>query len=76
MRGFEAEQQRQMVLQYAKKHGKITRREVAELCQISNFQATRLLSGLVRDGHITLHGKGKGAFYTPAGDARNGRDNV
>ena len=67
VRGFEPEQQRQMVLQYAKKHGKITRREVAELCQVSNFQAIRLLRGLVTDGHITLHGKGKGAFYTPAG---------
>lgn len=76
VRGFEAEQQRQMVLHYAKKHGEITRREMAELCHVSNFQATRLLSSLVKGGHITLHGKGKGAFYTPAGDVRNGRDNV
>lgn len=67
VRGIKPEQQRQKVLQYAKKHGRITRREAAEICQISDFQATRLLRGLVKDGHITLHGKGKGAFYTPAG---------
>jgi len=66
VRGIKPEQQRQKVLQYAKKHGRITRREAAEICQISDFQATRLLRDLAKDGQITLHGKGRAAFYTPA----------
>jgi ATP-dependent DNA helicase RecG len=62
-RGFEPLQQEQMVLQYVEKHGRITRREVAELCRIGPYQATRLLNKLVRDGRLLRHGTRKGAFY-------------
>jgi len=62
-RGFEPLQQEQMVLQYVEKHGRITRREAAELCQLGPFQATRLLARLARDGRLVRRGTRKGAYY-------------
>ncbi|GIV83925.1 MAG: hypothetical protein KatS3mg052_0932 [Candidatus Roseilinea sp.] len=62
-RGFEPLQQEQMVLQYVDKHGRITRREAAELCRIGPYQATRLLDHLVKDGRLIRHGERKGAWY-------------
>lgn len=51
-RGFESLQQEQMVLQYVDKHGRITRKEAAELCQISSAQAYRLLHKLLESGKL------------------------
>jgi ATP-dependent DNA helicase RecG len=62
-RGFEPIQQEQMVLQYAEQHGRITRREAAELCQIEPEQASYLLTRLVRTGRLRLSGQRRGAFY-------------
>ena len=62
-RGFEPLQQEQMVLQYVQAHGRITRREVAELCQISPDQAYRLLKRLTGQGKLKRHGMKKGAWY-------------
>lgn len=62
-RGFEPLQQEQMVLQFVRKHGRITRREAAQLCQLSPDQAKRLLTRLVQRGNLTLHGARRGAFY-------------
>jgi len=62
-RGFEPLQQEQMVLQYVEKHGRITRREAAELCRISPDQAYRLLIRLTEDGRLARHGGKKGAWY-------------
>jgi ATP-dependent DNA helicase RecG len=64
-RGFEPLQQEQMVLQYVEKHGRITRREAAELCRIDVRQAGRLLARLAQEGKIVLHGTRKGAWYGP-----------
>ncbi|RTG98963.1 AAA family ATPase [Thermus scotoductus] len=62
-RGFEPIQQEQMVLQYVAKHGRITRREAAELCQVSPLQARALLSRLTARGKLVLRGSRRGAFY-------------
>jgi ATP-dependent DNA helicase RecG len=62
-RGFEPLQQEQMVLQYAEKYGRITRKEAAELCRIGPYQASRLLNRLVKDGRLLRHGERKGAWY-------------
>jgi ATP-dependent DNA helicase RecG len=62
-RGFEPLQQAQMVLQYVEKHGRITRREAAELCRLAPDQAYRLLSRLSEEGRIARHGTKKGAWY-------------
>ena len=62
-RGFEALQQEQMVLQYVDKHGRITRKDAAELCKIGNYQASHLLRRLVARGELTMQGAGRGAGY-------------
>jgi ATP-dependent DNA helicase RecG len=63
--GFEPLQQEQMVLKYVTQHGSIRRREVAELCRISDDQAKRLLSRLVAEGYLTRSGERKGTVYGP-----------
>ncbi len=65
-RGFEPLQQEQMVLQYVEKHGRITRREVAGLCQLSSDQAKRVLARLVERGNLRAQGERKGSFYVVA----------
>lgn len=63
-RGFEPLQQEQMVLQYVETHGRITRKEAAELCRISVPQAYRLLQRLTKQGVIAPDvGAGRGAGY-------------
>lgn len=62
-RGFEPLQQEQLVLQYVEAHGRIRRREVAELCKIGPAQATRLLGRLVRKGALEMHGQKRGTWY-------------
>lgn len=61
--GFDAIQQEQMVLKFVKAHGRITRKDVRELCQINDNQATYLLCKLSRQGKLKLIGKGRGAHY-------------
>ncbi len=64
-RGFDFPQMVQMLLQYAKAHGRITRKEAAELCQIREYQASYLLKRLVQEGKLALHGRRRGSYYTP-----------
>jgi ATP-dependent DNA helicase RecG len=62
-RGFEPLQQVQMILQFVEKHGKISRSEAAELCQLKPMQAYRLLQKLVKQGLLTPRG-GRGRRVT------------
>jgi ATP-dependent DNA helicase RecG len=62
-RGFEPMQQEQMVLQYVAKHGRITRREAADLCRIGSLQARDLLGRLALQGRLVLRGIKRGAAY-------------
>jgi ATP-dependent DNA helicase RecG len=61
--GFDPIQQEQMVIKFLENHGTIKRADVADLCKISPFQATRLLKRLIKEGKIASKGKGKGTFY-------------
>lgn len=61
--GFDAIQQKQMVIQYARENKKITRKEAAFLCQINENQASHLLRKLKKTGKLKMVGKGRGAFY-------------
>ena len=61
--GFDAIQQEQMVLSFIDTHGSIKRADAADLCHISPFQATRLLSRLKDKGAIRPVGQGKGTRY-------------
>ena len=56
-RGFEPLQQDPEVLRYAEMHGRITRREVAELCRITLPQAYRLLDQSVSKRLMAREGK-------------------
>lgn len=62
-RGFEPLQMEQMVLQYVKAHGKIARRDVANLCRITNRQANYLLKKMTERGLLKLVGKGRASAY-------------
>ena len=63
-KGFEPIQQEQMVLDYARKHGRITRSEAAELCQLGNYQASRLLRRISEKyNKFQMVGTRKGAHY-------------
>ena len=61
--GFDSIQQEQMALQFVKKHKRITRKEVVELCKLNEDQASRLLRKLHASGKLELSGKGRGAYY-------------
>jgi len=63
-RGFEPLQQEQMILQYARTHGSITRREAAELCRITAKRATVVLAKLAStNAELVLEGTRRGARY-------------
>lgn len=61
--GFDLIQQEQMVLTFVERHGSITRREAADLCQIASEQASRLLRRMRDDGKLTLIGAKRAARY-------------
>ncbi len=58
-----------MVLSVVQAEGQITRKKAAELCQVSEDQASRLLRKLCEESQLKLFGKGRGAHYV----ARNAR---
>ncbi len=61
--GFDLIQQEQMILNFVKEHRTIKRSEVADLCRISPYQASRLLKKLVQEGMIISKGKAKATSY-------------
>lgn len=63
VRGFDRIQQERMVLTFVGRHGSITRREAAELCQITSERASRLLRSLRDEGELKLIGSKRGARY-------------
>jgi len=65
-RGFEPLQMEHMVRQYAQAHGRVSRREVIDLCRISETQASYLLRRMVSAGELTRVGMGRNSFYRPA----------
>src|SRR5256885_5039559 len=60
---FDDIQQEQMVLEYAKRHGRITRREAAELCRLSTDQAKHLLLRLADGQKLVGRGRGRSVYY-------------
>jgi len=62
-RGFDRLQQRQMVLSAVQADGQIKRKQAAELCRLSEDQASRLLRKLCDEGMLEMVGKGRGAYY-------------
>jgi ATP-dependent DNA helicase RecG len=64
--GFDAIRQEEMVKQLANQQDSIQRRDVMELCGLSQDQATRLLRRLVDAGHLVRRGERRGAHYVRA----------
>jgi ATP-dependent DNA helicase RecG len=64
--GFEPLQQEQMILTYVDAHGRITRGQAADLCQIDPRQARVVLKRLVDRGDLRLVGQRRSAFYERA----------
>jgi ATP-dependent DNA helicase RecG len=61
--GFDPIRQEAMIMEYVAAHGRITRREVADLCSLGDDQASRLLRRLVANNRLALRGKKRGAYY-------------
>ena len=61
---FDEVQQEQMVLSYVKSHGRITRRDAAELCSISSEAAKALLRGMRDKKLLSMVGDRRSAYYT------------
>ena len=65
--GFSSLQHEQLVLNYVRQHGRVTRAEVVELCRLSADQAARLLKRLKEQGLLLQHGERRWASYTIVG---------
>lgn len=61
--GFDEIQQETMVLQYVQAHRRVARRDVVELCSLSEDQASRLLRRLSTEGKLKQIGQKRGAYY-------------
>jgi len=61
--GFASIQQEQMILQFAEAHGRIRRRDVSDLCLVTERQAGYLLEKLTNGVKLRRVGKGGGAYY-------------
>jgi ATP-dependent DNA helicase RecG len=62
--GFEPLQHEQMVIQYAREHGQIARRDAADLCRITPSQASHLLAKVAEHNpDLELVGERRGARY-------------
>jgi len=64
VRSFDTIQQEQMVLTYVEAHGRITRREAADLCAMTPEQASQLLRRIASAGSLALQGEKRGSYYT------------
>lgn len=62
--GIARERQEAIVLEHAKKHGRVTRKDVLLLFpELSEGQATRLLEALVKEGKLRAKGRKGGKHY-------------
>ena len=63
-KGFEPLQQEQMIIEYVKEHGKITRSDVMDLCKLNGYQATRVLIRIrEKNPRFTMKDTKRGAYY-------------
>ena len=53
-----------LILELARKQGKVKRADVVELLHISPAKAYRVLNRMADTEKLTLHGRGAGAYYT------------
>ncbi|MEJ6001334.1 DNA glycosylase AlkZ-like family protein [Paucibacter soli] len=63
--GFSSLQHEQLVLSYARQHGRIQRADVMDLCRLTEGQAKDLLKRLKAQGKLQLEGAGRASAYVP-----------
>jgi ATP-dependent DNA helicase RecG len=61
--GIEPIQREQMILQFVDAHGRITRSQAADLCQIGGREARAVLEKLVNRNELVVRGEKRGAYY-------------
>ena len=64
--GFDRLQHEQLVKNYVKQHGRITRQEAIELCRLTPDQAYKLLKQLVEQNTLKKHGVKRHSYYVKA----------
>src|SRR5918992_1169376 len=69
VRGIEPIQRESMILQYVASHGRITRAQAADLCQVGPREARAVLEKLVRRGDLVVKGERRGSYYEQAAEA-------
>ena len=69
VRGIEPIQRESMILQYVASHGRITRAQAADLCQVGPREARAVLEKLVRRGDLVVKGERRGSYYEQAAAA-------
>lgn len=67
LRGIEPIQREQMILQFVDTHGRITRSQAADLCQLGGREARAILAKLVERAELVVRGEKRGSFYARAG---------
>jgi ATP-dependent DNA helicase RecG len=55
-----------VILDYVGVHGRITRSQAADLCQIDARDARVVLERLVKRGELVVRGERRGSFYERA----------
>ncbi len=63
LRGIEPIQREQMILQFVDSHGRITRSQAADLCQVGPREARAALERLVKRGDLVVRGERRGSYY-------------
>jgi hypothetical protein len=58
------ERQKAILAMFVSKSREVTNKNVQRSCKVSQLTASRELSGLVRTGHIKIHGRGRATYYT------------
>jgi ATP-dependent DNA helicase RecG len=69
VRGIEPIQRESMILQYVASHGRITRGQAADLCQVGPREARAVLEKLVKRGDLVVKGERRGSYYEQAAEA-------
>jgi ATP-dependent DNA helicase RecG len=60
-------QREDLVLQFVGEHGRITRSQAADLCQVEGREARQVLEKLVKRGALVVKGERRGSYYEMAG---------
>ena len=63
LRGIEPIQHEKMIVEFVESHGRITRSQAADLCQLGGREARGVLEKLVRKGDLVVRGEKRGSYY-------------